>query len=306
MVIGRMLLKFRQRFGRGLRVAYYRDVVRPRILRTVPVRGLTDGRCEIHVFTSTTDWLNLIWALKSFYHASGRRYGLCIHDDGTLTPGQLDQTRRHFPDARLIPRSEADAAVLPTLTGYPRCAEFRRTNLLAPKVFDFAHYLRADRMLLLDSDVLFFTVPTELVRRVEDPTYGKNTVNGDVSSAYTVKADDARVRLGIELLPRFNSGLGLIHKGSLRLDWFEEFLALPGIIGHFWRIEQTLLALCSSRFGAELLPPEYDVRLTDEVGAVPSRHYVGAIRPLLYKQGMARLVRGKFLRALGAEGKVDG
>lgn len=300
--IGGMVLKVRHRFRGGLCASYWREVVRPRILRTPPVIGTDDRRCEIHVLTSASDWLDLMWALKSFYHHSGRRYRLCVHDDGTLGAERMAALAAHFPQARVIPRAKADDEVLPTLSAVPRCQEFRRTNHLAPKVFDFAHYLAADRMMLLDSDVLFFAEPMALVQRIEDLDYRKNSVNGDVASAYTVDPAAVRERTGIELVERFNSGLGLIHKDSLRLDWLEEFLALSGVVGHFWRIEQTLFALCSSRFGCELLPPEYDVRLTGEVGAAPSRHYVGAIRHLLYKEGMAQLVRGGFLRALGGEG----
>ncbi len=286
---GALLLKCRQRLRGGLRTSYWREVVRPRILRTPPVTGTDDPRCEIHVLTSASDWLDLIWALKSFYRNSGRRYRLCVHDDGSLGAERMTALGAHFPQARVIARAGADAAVLPTLTAYPRCHEFRRTNHLAPKVFDFAHYLTADRMMLLDSDVLFFAEPTALVSRIEDAGYRKNTVNGDVATAYTVEPATVRERTGVELIERFNSGLGLIHRDSLRLDWLEEFLALPGIIGHFWRIEQTLFALCSSRFGAELLPSEYNVRLTGSADGLPSRHYVGAIRPLLYKEGVARL-----------------
>ena len=83
---------------------------------------------------------------------------------------------------------------------------------------------------------------------------------------------------------------------SIRLEWIEEFLALPGLTdGHFWRIEQTLYALCSSRYGAELLPQEYDVSL--EAGIPPRifRHYVGAIRHLMYGEGIAHLVQDRFL-----------
>jgi hypothetical protein len=300
---GRLLLKCRQRLRGGLRTSYWREVVRPRILRTAPVAGTNDPQCEIHVLTSANDWLDLLWALKSFYHNSGRCYRLCIHDDGTLGPERMATLAAHFPHGRVISRTEADAEVLPALVASPRCHEFRRTNHLAPKVFDFAYYLTAERMMLLDSDVLFFAEPTALVKRIEDARYRKNTVNGDVASAYTVEPATVRERTGVELIERFNSGLGLIHKDSLRLDWLEEFLALPGIIGHFWRIEQTLFALCSSRFGAERLPPEYDVRLTGEVGGAPSRHYVGAIRHLLYKEGIVRLVRGGFLREPAASAR---
>jgi hypothetical protein len=231
-----------------------------------------------------------MWGLKSFYQQSGRRYALCIHDDGSLTADLQDHLRDHFPAARLIARTEADAAVLPALAGYARCLALRRSNHLAPKVFDCRHFLRADRMLLLDSDVLFFDRPTELLRRIDDPTYRLNTVNRDVASAYTVVPAEAKRLAGVDLVPQFNSGLGLIHRDSLNLDWIEEFLDLPGIIGHFWRIEQTLFALCSSRWGVELLPPEYDVRLDRQADHGPSRHYVGAIRHLLYRDGVRRLV----------------
>ncbi len=291
MTPGGLLLRFRQKFGHGLRTAWYRDVVRPRILRSPPVAGTTDERCEIHVLTSAQDWLNLIWALKSFYWASNRNYTLCIHDDGTLRQKHIEALTRHFPTARMVPKLQADGAVLPGLAAYPRCLEFRQSNHLAPKVFDFAHYLESDRLLLLDSDVLFFLEPTELLRRVEDRNYRKNAVNADVASAYTVTPEAARACANVNLVERFNSGLGLIHRDSLRLDWLEEFLAVPGILGHFWRIEQTLFALCSSRFGVELLPAEYDVRLNATLNGRPARHYVGAIRHLFYREGIRHLHR---------------
>lgn len=291
------MLRFRQKFGRGLRVAYYRDLIRSRILRTPPVTGTIDKICEIHLLTSGQDWLNLIWTLKSFYRVAKKRYALCIHEDGSLTPEQIEILAKHFPDARVITKSTADADVLPSLAPFPRSLEFRKTNHLAPKVFDFPFYLQSDRMLLLDSDVLFFREPTKLLRAIEDPGYGLNTVNRDIASAYTVDPAEVKRRMGINFIERFNTGLGLIHKESLRLDWIEEFLGLPGILeGHFWRIEQTLYALCSSRFGAELLPETYDIRLSEGINNSSCRHYVGAIRHLFYGEGIRHLVKGRFLK----------
>lgn len=290
-MLGKVLYRYKQRFGHGFRTAWFRDVVRPRILASGPVSAEDVSICEIHVLTSSQDWMNLLWALKSFYIMSRRKYALCIHDDGSLTPRNSALLQQHFPAARILDRRSAEAEVLASLAKYPRCREFRLSNPLAPKVFDFRHYLRTERMLLLDSDVLFFQEPVELLRRIEDPDYRLNTVNGDVASAYTVEPVAVLDCCGVRLLERFNSGLGLIHRNSLQLDWIEEFLSLPGIIGHFWRIEQTLYALCSSRYGAELLPSEYDVFLDGHLGTRPSRHYVGAIRHLMYSEGIRALSR---------------
>ncbi|HEV2761677.1 MAG TPA: hypothetical protein VGV38_01685 [Pyrinomonadaceae bacterium] len=299
MSIGALYLNLRKKYEHGLKTAYYRDAVRGRILRSSPVAGTTNRACEIHVLTSAADWVNMMWALKSFYWVTGRDYALCVHDDGSLTPELRSVMQRHFPEARVVARDEADRKVLPLLAGHPRCLEFRRTNQLSPKVFDFMAYLESDRMLLLDSDILFFSEPRELLRRIEDPAYRLNAFNADVSSAYTVEPRAVRERTGVELGERINSGLALVHRDSMRLDWIEEFLGLPGIIGHFWRIEQTLYALCASKYGVELLPGEYDVRLAEGIGHRPSRHYVGAIRHLMYSEGMCHLVRRGFLREVG-------
>ena len=116
---GALWLRLNQKFAHGLRVAWYRDVVRPRILNTPPIAETSDHRYEIHVLTSRHDWLNLIWALKSFYAASGRRYALCIHEDGTLDPFALSSLQRHFPTARIIRRQEADQRLAHELRGFP-------------------------------------------------------------------------------------------------------------------------------------------------------------------------------------------
>ena len=91
------------------------DEVRLHILATSPVPETVDRCCEIHALTCSRDWLNLIWTLKSFYSASGRRYALCIHDDGSLLKGEIATLQDHFPSARIIPRSIADARMLDVL-----------------------------------------------------------------------------------------------------------------------------------------------------------------------------------------------
>jgi hypothetical protein len=298
MSLGSIGLKIKQKYQHGFGTAYYRDSVRYRILKTKPILNTNDLTCEIHVLTSANDWLNLIWALKSFYYFSQRQYALCIHDDGTLTQENIASLQYHFPNARIIDRKQADEQILPLLSSYPHCLEFRKTNHLSPKVFDFAAYLESDRLLLLDSDILFFQSPTELLNCIENPDYQINTLNADVASAYTVEPEAVRNHLGFDLAERVNSGLGLIHKRSLSFDWIEEFLGLPDIIGHFWRIEQTIYALCSSRFGVELLPPAYDVHLEGNINGSPSRHYVGKIRHLMYSEGIRHLVQNKFLKEL--------
>ena len=253
---GRLVYLLKTKFGDGLRVAYYRDEVRPQILSLPPSQLAEDRSCEIHVLTSADDWLNLIWALRTFERACARRYALCIHDDGSLGPEASATLRSSFPSARLIPRAESDARAAQLLAPFPRCRVIRASNKLVLKAFDFAAFLEADRMILLDSDILFFDKPTALLAALHDPHFTQNTLNKDWRDGYTIDLAATRPLLDFDCPPLINSGLGLIHKSSLRLDWMEEFLALPGILSHTHQIEQTLTALCSAKFGFQMLPAD--------------------------------------------------
>lgn len=298
-----MIRKIKHKLRFGLRHAWYYDVVRRRINKTPPVIGLSDATCELHVITSIHDWLNLLWALKSFYFATRRRYMLTIHDDGSFSDDIVRAFNRHFPDARVVTKAVADAEVLPTLEPYPHCLTYRRENPLAIRVFDFTHYLRSDRMLALDSDVLFFTEPAALLRRIEDPSYRKNSFNEDADSFYTLDPEKVLSETGVTLAERFNAGFGLVHKASIDYAWVNTCLGLHERTDTFPRpVDQTLLALCACRFGLELLPEEYRIHLEaiDE-RRLPCRHYPSAARRYMYEQGLPRLIGAGLLRWRSAE-----
>jgi hypothetical protein len=288
-MIGKLLYRYRTKFGHGFRTAWQRDVVRWRVLKTPPVDALTDGICEIHVLTCDRDWLDLIWCLKSLYSVCEVRFRLCIHDDGSVRPEGISALAKHFPDARIIRRSESDQTVGRMLKDHPRCNELRRTNNLALKVFDFLAYLDSDRLFLLDSDILFFRRPSVLIERLTSRAYRCNSLNRDWAMGYSL--DPVAVGAGLDFpFPAYiNSGLGLIHKASYDLNDFERWLQLPGILSHSHRIEQTLVALASCKFGHEFLPQEYDVRLEGTRPDEIVKHYTGPIRHLMYGEGLNRV-----------------
>ena len=286
---GRLIYLLKVKFSDGLRSAYYRDGVRPMILDAPPMLDLPEDRsCEIHVLTSASDWLNLLWALRTFQRFAGKSYALCIHDDGTLDAKACTHLRAAYPAARIIPRADSDARAAEMLAPFPRCKSLRATNTLALKVLDFPAFLEADRMILLDSDILFFAKPSALLAALHDPEFSDNTLNKDWRDGYTIDP-------GGLCPPLINSGLGVIHKSSLRLDWIEEFLALPGILSHPHQIEQTLVALCSARHGFQMLPGEYDVHPGPRRADAPSRHYAGPMRPLMYSEGIRELLENGIL-----------
>lgn len=288
-MIGRILFHARRLASFDPRTAYFRDFVRPKILGSPPLTGTTDTTAEVHVLTSDSDWLNTVWALKSFYAQVPTRYALAIHGDPGLSAEGVAGLKAQFPDARVIEQTDVREEVLDSLSGHPLCRHLRETNTLAIKSFDFVHTLRSDRMILFDSDLLFFARPDAFLAYLEDCAPRRNTFNRDVATAYAVDVDVIR-GAGVDVVEEVNSGFGVVHRESMQLDWMEEFLRIPGMPeGHFWRIEQTLFALCAARFGMELLPDEYRVFLKGDVGNRPYRHYVGAVRDRMYAEGMRKL-----------------
>src|SRR5690606_36973201 len=90
----RSLYNIRQHFRHGLVGSWRRERLLPRVLDLPPVTGLTDDRCEIHVLNCRWDWMMLVWTLRTFYRTSGRRYRLCIHEDGSLGQHAIGSLRR--------------------------------------------------------------------------------------------------------------------------------------------------------------------------------------------------------------------
>jgi hypothetical protein len=291
--VGLLWLRLSSFFAGGLGAVYHREVTRNALLKSAPVETSVTGLAELHLLTGGADWINAMWALKSFYRASQEQFPLVVHDDGTLPASARETLGIHFPQARIIGRAQADVEMRKFLSGHPRCWNFRQSNYLAQKVFDLQFYLRSPRMLLFDSDLLFFRRPDALIRRLVDPSYRVNSVNRNWALyGYALSQESIRKRFGVDVCDAFNSGLGVLQTGVLNVDWIEEWLGDDELQdGHPHRVEQTLIAMCCCKTGCELLPGEYDVYDGPTDFSRPVRHYIRPVRPLMYSEGIPFLMR---------------
>jgi len=245
----------------------------------------------VHVLTGSDDWLLACWMLASWFHTTGRNWRVVIHDDGRLPPEARPAFVKMFPGVRGVQAAEADRTVLDALTGHPACREYRLAHPLARKIFDVPLLTRADRFIILDSDILFFRKPEAILRWCAEGA-GQCWFNRDVSEAMPISRSQVREKLGIDIWHRVNSGLCLIDRAAIDLDLCERALRETNLLQkHIWLVEQTLFAICASAKGrGGLLPDEYEVSkaLKASPGAV-ARHYVGSVRNRFYGEGMARV-----------------
>ncbi len=245
----------------------------------------------VHVLTGKDDWQLAAWMLASWFYFSECTWPIVIHDDGTLPQDAAKTFLAMFPQVRLIPRKEADAALETVLKPFPFCYEYRGMHPLALKVFDVPHFATGSHYMVFDSDLLFFTYPREILDWVQAHP-PECWFNADVADATLISAKEAEDELEVKLWPRVNTGLCLIHRPAIDFDFCDRALAQTSILrGHIWRIEQTLYALCASRHGkGGLLSHHYEVSLRrrSAPGTV-ARHYVGAVRNRFFAEGLPRL-----------------
>lgn len=290
---GRLWWQLRRDVKRGWGAAYHDYNTLPRIEEwSWAFWGEKPAAVPIHVLTGDKDWRLAAWSLASFLHYTEIGWPIVIHDDGTLTEEAVEVFGELFESCRIILRAESDAEMSRVLLPYPFCHDYRNTHPLGLKVFDMAHYSSGERLIVLDSDVLFFRKPQEILDWAMATTTKDCWFNEDVQEASLITATEAREELHVKLWSRVNSGLCLLSRGAIDLDFCDRALALTSILrGHIWRVEQTLLALCASRQGkGGLLPPTYEVSLKRNAGRdVIARHYVGVVRDRFFAEGLKRL-----------------
>src|SRR6266850_138676 len=302
----RLWRQFRNIQAEGVYRASRRIRLWSRILDTAPVitEAVADGQAvDTHILTYSRDYLSAIWALKSFYHYSGVSYPLIIHLQGTVTQRMIARLREHFPTATLITQPEADLNAEHWLMqhGYLRLLAARRQSTMMMKLIDFVITGRATHLLAIDSDVIFFRRPEELLVATDEPL-GADLFMHDAESSYNLSETQALNDLGINLAPRVNCGVMLFPRENQRLARCEAYLTHPAVARPSGLMEQTMHALYASESErVSYLADSYYVspaQTSADLDHLVCRHYAGPSRRLLTDEGIPRLIQNGFLNEM--------
>jgi len=250
----------------------------------------------VHLLTCARDVLLALWSLKSFYYHSGLTTQLVIHDDGTLSDDMARIFREHFVNCEIIRKKDSDIEMKRYLSGHECCQKYRHESSLAHalKLFDFVYYSRAREILLLDSDVLFFGKPAEMLGYMKAK---KGFFMNDYMDDYCLPIDLLQTSLHTAVCGRCNSGILYVpDKTMYDISTIESFLRIvyenwsqvnriPEI---FW-IEQTAWAiLLSKQEGVFVrLPTAYQIASEPITHETIAHHFVrGGVRNDFYTKGL--------------------
>jgi hypothetical protein len=251
-----------------------------------------------HELVCHQDVLLAICSAKSLNLAMGEALPWIFHEDGSLTAEDHALLLRQFPGTRVVKRTEADAFFDQARATYPLLHELRKKHVMLLKLADLGAFSARDRILYVDSDILFFRPPAFIMEKLRQPGAG-NFFNRDIDSAYIVAPQVIEQLTGIPPPTRINAGLSILNRADIQLAQIEDMLNRlhPSkrtdwvYYGHL--IEQTVVSLltASSPTGAHHLPEDYDVSLDRPAKGAVSKHYVGVIRHLFEIEGLDLLLR---------------
>ncbi len=212
------------------------------VLKTPFAPCLRESKNEVHSLVCRRDLNMFLLAAKSFLRYCSD-VSLVVHDDGSLGPEENSILMTHLPGVRIIARAEADGIMARVLPEAIRARRLEKIFLL--KILDVNYFNKADKTVLLDSDILFLQPPAWIKAWLTQDCKMGFYNQDPLRDTLRVKMDGASLRMA----PHFNAGF-MGYPGRFG---FEELLGDLTKL-NYWGEDQTIYGnLLPRRFPLEAL-----------------------------------------------------
>jgi hypothetical protein len=251
------------------------------------------------------DLLSAIWTLKTFFHFSETRPRLLIYNDGSLNRADIDQLTHHFINATIISRDQFQQDMAHFLKDFKHSLAYSNIESFycALKLFGPMYYPQTNGVLYLDSDVLFFQKPVDMLHYIEA---GKPFHMSDYQDFYAYPAEFLREQFAVTIIPKLNAGLFYINKNDffdhieLVETYFEKVSKFESEIYDVNKHEQTLASILLSKANAARLSSHYQISKDPITTKTVSHHFVrDGSRGAFYTMGLRRLRSVEFIKEIG-------
>ncbi|OGK09712.1 hypothetical protein A2767_07680 [Candidatus Roizmanbacteria bacterium RIFCSPHIGHO2_01_FULL_35_10] len=199
-------------FYRKLKEKVRIERVKKKVLDTSPVYCKDKNFIEILSVTSHDDYWKLILCVKSFFYFSKQTFPIFIVDDGTLTKQDSDLLKSHLIGCKILERKkiEMDLSRLKN----KNFLLFKNNPYVVKKIASIL-YTKKDKVLFLDSDVLFFNYPDELIDWSN--SQDSSIFIKDYQNAYLISDIESKYLFKVSQFSKVNSGLIGIKRNLLSL-----------------------------------------------------------------------------------------
>ena len=177
------------------------------------------ARAEIHTLTAHHHVFMYITAIKSFLRYHGD-IAVVAHDDGSLTDDDKSILKAHIEGIRIIDRKVADAQMDAVLADFPHSRTLRQRIVNSMELFDNILLSKTDKVVNMNSDVLFFKEPRELV----DWVGGDNKTIEGVYEEQPAEQREFLIEHSCPFPPHVTTALTCFYKDVLDLELVESVL----------------------------------------------------------------------------------
>lgn len=183
-------------------------------------QGLKDD-FELHVLCRKKDLWMLIWALSSFLFHSKLNPEIFVHDDGTLDDKTVKLLENKFINLAVIKKKEADRFVNNYPGINPKVLSFReKGHKLVLKLTDSLLLAKSEKVMIMDSDILFFNRPQEIVDFIRGKLHKDALISrnyGDQPYDLMMNPDYGKgVNYNLAAAGFMNSGIIVFNRSKIR------------------------------------------------------------------------------------------
>ncbi len=267
------------------------------ILRSKPLKqNDADFDVEIISIVSHNDLILYLCMIKTFYFFSNITPQTTVLDDGTLSKIDINILNHFIPFIKVVSSDTANIIVANKFNKnkYPSALFLRNNSIYLKKKIDIPLICSKPRLLILDSDLLFYRKPKEIMDWIKKLKNGDGVIfMKDCRNSNIISEIESKVVMGRKLIPKLNSGIvgfPLKQWDPMFIEKFCKYIIENDI--HLVRPHQ-MQTIWAAMFS--ILKPSERVYLSDKyilseakqsITNIDCRHFVRYVRPLFYKDAI--------------------
>ncbi|MBI2676568.1 MAG: hypothetical protein HYX21_01265 [Candidatus Yanofskybacteria bacterium] len=246
---------------------------------------------EVHMLCQKSDVVTATWSLWSFLKNSQLCPKIVIHDDGSLDGESAAIFKSKFDNLEIVWKKDADE-LIDKMNVNPIVKDYRKNGYpLILKLVDIFLLSRSEKIMVLDSDVLFFKKPEEIVRFVKG-SCGRDALISQAGGGFAVRVNSSylnKYNLTQKNIELMNSGIIVYKKFSISESKLSEYLENCELDMSDYFVEMTGWNCLIGQTNCEFLPLDrYIIKGRPDSNTV-AKHFTSPRRHEMFAYGIDKV-----------------
>ncbi len=221
-----------------------------------------DMDLEVHTICCKRDIWMLAWMVRSFVSISGLKPVVVIHEDGSIDQATAELIYSKFPNTKIMFREETTKKILamPDLPDIVKKAR-KEGYFFIDRLIGIFVFSKAKKIIVSDTDILFYKYPSEIVDFVLDRADCDAMVQRQIGDKmdFDLKTDDSyasKYGLKDNQIVFLNGGYVVINKEKFNMDHLTEYFTHTKRLFSDYFIEMEGFACLLAQVNYKFLSPE--------------------------------------------------